>query len=283
MATVKLQHKFKAPIEKVWNAITQPEEMKTWYFHVKDFALLEGNVFTFYEQPEGGTFLHRCEILKVNAPNVFEHTWEHPTHSKGKSVLRWELTPIDEQTTQLDLTHSGLENFADGGPDFAPENYEFGWQGIIKIALRNYLNGIERLTYDIDIYAQPQKVWEQLWGEESYKQWTAAFIEGSYYDGTIANGERVYLLSPSGEGMYSDIVYMKENEALIFSHIGTISNNEEQPVDESWTGSIESYTLIPIPEGTKVRVAVDTLHEYKAMMNEKFPKALQILKTISEQ
>lgn len=69
MATVTLTQTFKSPIEKVWNAITLPEEMKYWYFHVHDFDLKVGNVFTFYEKPEGGIFLHRCEILNIIAKN----------------------------------------------------------------------------------------------------------------------------------------------------------------------------------------------------------------------
>ena len=56
MATVTLTQIFKLPVEKEWNAITQPEEMKHWYFYVRDFDFKIGNVFTFYEKPEGGVF-----------------------------------------------------------------------------------------------------------------------------------------------------------------------------------------------------------------------------------
>lgn len=96
---------------------------------------------TFYEKEEGGSFLHRCEILKAEPERLLEHTWEHPSHSGGKSVVKWALQPVDEEHVQLTLTHGGLENFADAGPAFSPENYAAGWEGIIGISLRNYLYG----------------------------------------------------------------------------------------------------------------------------------------------
>lgn len=285
MTEVKLIREFKARPEAVWNAITDPEKMKEWYFHVRDFKLEEGCVFTFYEKEEGGSFLHRCEILKIEPGRLLEHTWEHPSHSQGKSVLKWELEPVEEETVQLTLTHSGLENLADAGPEFAPENYEFGWKGIVGISLRNYLSGIKKLVYKVDIHAPKETVWEKLWGQESYRDWTSVFDSGSHYKGELRQGERVHLLSGSGEGMYSDVVYVKENEQLIFSHIGSLENGQELPVDEDtarWSGSLENYILTAIPGGTRVRAEVDCTPEYIEHMNEKFPQALQRLKEISE-
>jgi len=285
MATVTLSHTYKAPAAKVWNALTRPEEMKKWYFHVRDFELKEGNVYTFYEKEYEGTYLHRCEILRIQPLQLFEHTWEHPSHSEGTSILQWLLEPVDENETTLTITHSGLENLADGGPDFAPENYEFGWKGFMHIFLRNYLYGIEKQVFETDIQAPREKVWKKLWDAESYKEWTSAFIEGSYFEGTFEQGNRVYLLSPSGEGMYSDIIFLKENESLVFSHIGYLKDKKELPLDDEtslWTGSLESYTLTETGNGTHLKVELDNPRKYHEQMAALFPKALSRLKAICE-
>ena len=285
MDTVVLTQKFKTAIEKVWKAITVPGEMKQWYFHVQNFDLSVGNVFTFYEKPEGGTFLHRCEILQIIPQQLFEHTWEHPSHSKGKSFLKWELKRVDENETLLTLTHTGLENFADAGPEFSPENYAFGWKGIIQISLRNYLYGIERLIFDIDINAPREKVWQILWGKKTYAEWTSVFTEGSYFEGDFKQGNRVHLLSPGGDGLYSDIIFLIENEFLMFSHIGYLKDKQEQPIDEEtevWTGSIESYKLTDKGNGTHLKLELDCQPEYKDSMNGRFADALQKLRQMCE-
>lgn len=97
--------------------------------------------------------------------------------------------------------------------------------------LRNYLYGIEKLIFEIDINATPQNVWNKLWTPEQYSEWTKPFCEGSYYTGEIKQGGRIHFLTPNGEGMYSDLAYYKENEVAIFKHIGMLKDHKELPVD----------------------------------------------------
>lgn len=287
MDTVILQQKFKAPIKAVWEAITLPELMKEWYFKVHNFELKPGNVFTFYGDDQQQTYLHSCEILQVEPLTLLEYTWTHPDHSKGRSVLRWELSGIDEAHTLLTLTHSGLESFADAGPEFAPENYEFGWKGIISISLRNFLHDIGKQLFEIDIQAPREKVWQKMWSKEGYTAWTSEFTEGSYYEGELKAGETVHLLSPEGNGLYSDVIFMQENKLMILSHIGIIIDGEEQDLDEEteyWTGILESYRLSDNEDGsTHLSLELDNQKEYFEKMNESFPRAFRKLKEICEQ
>lgn len=285
MATVTLTQKFKVPVHTLWNAITNADEMKHWYFHIEDFNLAPGSVYTFYEKQDGGTYLHRCKVLEVKPMELFEHTWEHPSHSKGSSVLKWELLPIDDNNSSLTITHSSLENFSDAGEAFTPENYEFGWKGIISIMLRNYLNGIEKLVFETDINAPKEKVWKIMWGEKTYGEWLSTFMEGSYIKGTLGEDERVHLLAPSGEGMYSDIIFFKENEYLVFNHIGYVKDGEELPIDaetEVWTGSLEGFYLTQTAEGTHLKIELDNQKEYHDMMKMNYSVALQKLKSMCE-
>lgn len=137
--TIKLEQIYNAPIEKVWKALTDKDLMKQWYFDIEDFELKEGAVFNFYES-DARQYHHRVEIKKIISGRLLQHTWTHPSHSKGESMLRWELIP-DGANTRVTLTHEGLENFEENGPEFAVANYEMGWKEIMGKSLNFFLEG----------------------------------------------------------------------------------------------------------------------------------------------
>jgi uncharacterized protein YndB with AHSA1/START domain len=280
---LKLSKIYDTPQHAVWDALTKEEALKKWYFDVQNYTFAEGAEFNFYESADTKKYLHRCKFLKIVPQDLIEYTWTHPSHSTGTSTLRWELKPVGNKT-EVTLTHTGIENFADAGPDFARANYETGWKAILNTLLRNYLYGIEKLTFDIEINTTPEKLWKKLWDKKSYMEWTEPFCPGSYFEGDLKQGNRIQFLSPSGEGMYSDVAYMQENTFMLFSHIGVVKDNKELPLDaetERWSGCFESYKLIPEGNKTKLKVEVDTIDKYVDYMKTTFPKALEKLKELS--
>jgi uncharacterized protein YndB with AHSA1/START domain len=275
---------FNKPISEVWSALTDESKLKEWYFPVNSFELKVGKTFTFYESVEGTRFFHSCTFLQIVPEKILKHTWTHPNDSKGSSVLKWELESIGEKT-KVTLTHNGADNFADAGPDFSVTNFEMGWNSFLKTMLRNFLYGIEKLIFELEIYASPEIVWEKLWKDENYTIWTTPFCEGSYLKGDLNQGNRVHFLSPSGEGMYSDVAFRIQKILMMFKHIGMVKDLEELPLDEeaeTWTGSYENYRLNEIVNGTLLKVEVDTIADFKSYMEAKFPLALKRLKEICE-
>ncbi|MBO9617810.1 MAG: SRPBCC domain-containing protein [Niabella sp.] len=135
--TVVKEFSYGAPVEKVWQALTSKDQMHQWYFDIPDFDTSPGSRFDFYEGPEK-QYLHRGTITECIPLQKLQHTWTHPDKSKGSSLLTWELFPEGDQT-RVRLVHSGLEQLADGGPAFAKENYEQGWEQIMNKSLRNFL------------------------------------------------------------------------------------------------------------------------------------------------
>ncbi|MDU1892518.1 MAG: SRPBCC domain-containing protein [Dysgonomonas sp.] len=126
-------------ISRVWQAITDKEQMEEWYFTIDDFRLEKGVEFNFHVTYEDKDYYHQCVIKEIIPYKKLVHTWTHPTLSKGESLVTWELTPVDKGT-KLTLTHSGLENFADLGEDFTHESHEQGWEEILGIYLKDFLN-----------------------------------------------------------------------------------------------------------------------------------------------
>lgn len=145
---------------------------------------------------------------------------------------------------------------------------------------------IKTLEYKILINANSAKVWEMLWQPENYPKWTAPFSEGGFYktEGFV-EGNRIHLLTSKGEGMYSVFDKIIENKFLRFKHLGELKDFEELPIEGEvalWSGCIESYELIELESGTLLVVIVETFESYIEHMNKLFPKALEVLKTISE-
>jgi uncharacterized protein YndB with AHSA1/START domain len=129
---------FKTTIKAVWRALTEKDLMKQWYFDLPDFKAEVGFTFEFTGGKEGGVqYLHHCEIIEVVPGQKLTHTWCYSGYA-GISYLTFELFDAGENT-KLKVTHSGIENFAADVKDFAFENFETGWDHIINISLKNFL------------------------------------------------------------------------------------------------------------------------------------------------
>lgn len=284
MSIITIEAFFDTTKEKVWEAITQPEIMKIWYFDIANFNLNIGNKFSFYEGKKK-EYLHAGEVLEVEENKLFQHSWLYPEQSKGISVVKWQIEEIDSEKVKVTVSHQGVDSFVDGGDKFALGNYQKGWNTLVKNNLKNYLYGIKKLVFTQEIKASAETVWNKMWDKKSYTEWTTPFCAGSYFVGEMELGSRIHFLAPSFEGMYSDVFYLIPNKWIVFKHIGMLKDSKEQSIDaesEKWTGSFETYKLNESDGITTVTVEVDCIPEYINHMNEKFPLALEELKKISE-
>lgn len=138
--------------------------------------------------------------------------------------------------------------------------------------------------FEVTINAPASKVWQILWDEGSYMQWTSAFHVGSYAKSDWKKGSKIQFLAPGGNGMYSEIEELEPNKKMVFKHLGEIKDGQEQPIEDSasWSGSKESYSLTETQGQTVLIAGVDFPHEMESYFNEAFPKALAIVKELSE-
>lgn len=149
---------------------------------------------------------------------------------------------------------------------------------------------MQKIHHSIFINAPREKVWNTMLGDETYRQWTVPFNPGSYYVGSWEQGSEIRFLGPNpggeGEGgLLSRIVENRLYEFISIEHIGMIENGVEDTTSDkvkSWMPLFENYTFIEKDGGTEVIIDLDMKEEYKEMFDEMWPKALQILKEISE-
>ena len=95
---------YNASPEKIWQAITDPAQMKQWYFDMNGFKAEAGTIFTFYEPGENHKFLHQCKVTEVIPNQKLQHTWAYPGRTMGSSTVTWNITPDGDQTKVI-LTH----------------------------------------------------------------------------------------------------------------------------------------------------------------------------------
>lgn len=58
--TLVIERIYEGPIEKVWKALANKDQMKQWYFDVSDFKPEAGFEFQFSAESDGKKFLHKC-------------------------------------------------------------------------------------------------------------------------------------------------------------------------------------------------------------------------------
>lgn len=139
---------------------------------------------------------------------------------------------------------------------------------------------METLSYEIQIEAAPERIWSVLWGDITYRQWTTAFTEGSFYEGTMEEGSIVKFYDLHNNGMYSRVEINSPHQEMKFLHLGEIYDGVEAP--QEWGEATESYILEETESGTTLKVEIQTPEEFKVFFEENFPKALGIIKNLSE-
>lgn len=135
---LKIERIYNAPVEKVWAAITNLDEMRKWYFEIDKFKPKVGFKFQFDGKgSKGENYTHLCEITEVIYQKKLAYSWQYQGF-EGNSLVTFELS-VEGDKTKLTLTHAGLETFPRDKPDFANENFLEGWTIIIGTSLKDFV------------------------------------------------------------------------------------------------------------------------------------------------
>ena len=108
-ATLTFERRLRHRVERVWEAITEPEHLARWYLTKARIEAREGGSIEYLTGPAQ---VHVTgKILIWEPPRVFEHEWnveprkDLPTGEK--TIVRWELTHEGDGTV-LRFTHRRL-------------------------------------------------------------------------------------------------------------------------------------------------------------------------------
>jgi uncharacterized protein YndB with AHSA1/START domain len=138
---VIVERTFNAPVKQVWKALTDVEEMRQWYFDLKEFDPKVGFEFEFIVEHEGVEYHHLCRVTEVIPERKIAYTWRYKGEP-GDSQVTFELSAEGDKT-RLRLTHTGIETFPKT-PAYGRKNFEAGWTEIIGSELKRFVENTER-------------------------------------------------------------------------------------------------------------------------------------------
>lgn len=149
---------------------------------------------------------------------------------------------------------------------------------------------MEKIHLSIFIEAPVEKVWNTMLQDETYRAWTKPFNANSSFEGNWEEGSEIRFIGTDSDGnaqggMYARIKENRLHEFISIEHLGIIENGVIDTTSEKvkkWAPAYENYTFAPKEGGTEVSIDMDIDPEFKEMFLDLWPKALQILKELSE-
>jgi uncharacterized protein YndB with AHSA1/START domain len=126
---VRLRRTYDAPIEEVWDALTDPDRIGRWFLPITGDYRLGGRYQ--FEGNAGG------EILDCERPHRLRATWVYgePASPADVSEVELRLTPSGDGATTLELEHTAIvpEEF---WTTYGPGAVGVGWEGgLLGLAL----------------------------------------------------------------------------------------------------------------------------------------------------
>lgn len=145
---------------------------------------------------------------------------------------------------------------------------------------------MEKHQFTTTINAPKARVWEVLWGKDTYPAWTSAFAEGSNVetDGW-KKGSKVLFTDGKGSGMVAIIEDNRPSDFMSFRHIGMLQDGKEDTESEKvkeWAGAHEDYSLSEDNGKTKLTVSIDLSKEWLEYFQKTWPVALEKVRTMAE-
>ncbi|MET9274629.1 SRPBCC family protein [Kribbella sp. NPDC003557] len=99
-SVLRMERQLRHPAEKVWRALTEPEQLVRWF---PASVKLQPHIGSAVEYSMEGESAGDGEVLEFDPPRVFAITW-------NGEVLRWELLPADDGCL-LVLSHTFDDHF----------------------------------------------------------------------------------------------------------------------------------------------------------------------------
>lgn len=133
-----IERTLNAPVQKVWKAITDRDQMEKWYFKLAEFKPEVGFEFSFTGGPPEKPYLHLCKVTKAEPGKLLQYSWRYDGYPENSHVT-FELFPEGETATRLKLTHEGIDTFPADNKDFARKNFAEGWNYIIGKSIKEFV------------------------------------------------------------------------------------------------------------------------------------------------
>ena len=133
-----VEQTYRASRNQVWEAITNKNLMRQWFFeNIGDFVLRVGFYTSFNVASGGKNYLHVWRVVEVVPKARLVLEWQYGGYP-GDSFVTLDLADSGDGT-RLRLTHRGLDTFPADDPALSRESCINGWNYFVKERLRTFL------------------------------------------------------------------------------------------------------------------------------------------------
>lgn len=140
---------------------------------------------------------------------------------------------------------------------------------------------MEKIQFTTAINASAEKVWNVLFGSETYSKWTEAFALGSAVETDWKKGSKALFLDGKGNGMVARIEESIPYKFMSIKHLGELKDGEEN-LQPDWGEALENYTLIMENQQTILTIDMDITEDWRDYFEKTWPEALKKVKAIAE-
>ncbi|QEL04424.1 SRPBCC domain-containing protein [Olivibacter sp. LS-1] len=272
---VVIERIYEATIEKVWEALTNKDQMKQWYFDVSDFKAEVGFEFQFSAENEGKIYLHKCKVVEAKPITKIAYTWSYEGY-EGQSLVTFELFSEDENKTRLKLTHSGTDSFL-SHPDFEKADFNEGWESILGQSLRNFVE-TDSFNKSIRIRASLKNIWDIVLNPNN--QWGTAFGGGAIAETDWNEGSLIIWRDAENNIGATGVVEVHRPEEYLQLHY---YDDVEQKPKTALGDYYEKYRIVPDKDGYILSIEVGKMAKSDIPFHQKmWDDAINIIKELSE-
>lgn len=91
---------------------------------------------------------------------------------------------------------------------------------------------MEKIEFKTEINASAEKVWDVLFGKDTYPKWTVAFAENSSVETDWQKGSKAIFGDGTGNGMLAVIEDNIPNKFMSIKHLGEVKDGSSKKVGE---------------------------------------------------
>lgn len=141
------------------------------------------------------------------------------------------------------------------------------------------------LHFGIDIAAPVARVWDCMLDPIAFRDWSRAFCEGSYFEGSWEQGRRLRFLDPDGHGMDAVVEENRLHQRVALRLVGEL--REGRPTADSRLRHAPAHEVYEFSAtaggGTHLDVHLRGWEDgFAELMAGLWPQALQRLKSLAE-
>lgn len=142
---------------------------------------------------------------------------------------------------------------------------------------------MQSMQFIIEISAPKEKVWNTLWQDEAFRDWSGIIDPGTYMKGELKEGSEVEFISAeNGYGVTSLVDKLVENKYLLLKHKADTQDSGMQEREKEWTGGEESYRLTEQDGVTTLLFSCGVPLDLVDYFAQTYPKALGRIKELAE-